>query len=360
MHDLDAILARTDLPELADELVGGRKGHGTSAKWPSPVPGHPQTGDSPPMGIYLDRHGTQRWKDFATGQSGTAIDLYMTVRGVDTKTAIEDLARRTNVQPAAEPQRRPDRHTAANRPSTDGTPRLIQWVEEANNLLAQPKARLAHQWLAEHGITLDHALENRVGYDPGATRLRRGDGLPRSGPAVVLPITNADNQLVYAQSRSLRPGGPKYINPKSTIATNPTISILETDNDGPMILTEGIADALAITQHGHNAAALIGTGMTSRNTWIEPLINAAPDTPILLAFDNDAAGHTAAQQATQQLRNVNRDPKVLPVPASDISDWANLAQTTFGSELTTMIDSATPLPATPTAGNDLQTDISMR
>ena len=51
---------------------------------------------------------------------------------------------------------------------------------------------------------------------------------------------------------------------------------------------------------------------------------------------------------------------MLPVPASDISDWANLAQTTFGSELTTMIDSATPLPATPTAGNDLQTDISMR
>ena len=120
MHDIDQILKRVDLPELADELVGGRKGHGTSAKWPSPVPGHPQTGNSPPMGIYNDRHGVQRWKDFATGEGGTAIDLYMTVRGVDTKTAIEDLAHRTSTQPTHTPQEhRPSQsHTAGDRPQT--------------------------------------------------------------------------------------------------------------------------------------------------------------------------------------------------------------------------------------------------
>ena len=348
MHDIDQILSRIDLPELADELIGGRKGHGTSAKWPSPVPGHPQTGESPPMGIYTDRQGVQRWKDFSTGQGGTAIDLYMTSQSVDTKTAIEHLARRTSTQPTHTPQeRRPaDNHTAGDRPQHDGTPRLTQWVQETNKLIALPKARLAHRWLQDHAISLEHAIDNNLGYDPGATRLRRGDGLPRSGPAVVLPITNHAGELTYAQSRTLRPGGPKYLNPKSQIATNPTISIVNADADGPMFLTEGIADALVLTQQGHNASALIGTGMTSRDTWVQPLTAAAQSRQILLAFDNDPAGHTAAQQATNQLQRVGVRPLVLPVPAADISEWANASQSTFGKELSQMTRAAEPAPHT--------------
>ena len=357
MHDIDQILSRIDLPELADELVGGRKGHGTSAKWPSPVPGHPQTGQSPPMGIYTDRQGIQRWKDFATGQGGTAIDLYMTAQSVDTKTAIEQLATRTSSQPIHQQTNRApaQNYTAGERHRTDGTPRLTQWVQETNKLLQLPKARLAHRWLADHGIDLDHAVANNVGYDPGATRLRRGDGLPRSGPAVVLPITNNDGDLTYAQSRSLRPGGPKYINPKSQVAVNPTISILESRHDGPMFLTEGVADALVLTQHGHNASALIGTGMTSRDTWVQPLTDASNGRQILLAFDNDPAGHSAAQHATHQLHNVGHTPLVLPVPAPDISDWANRSQSAFGHELTHMARVAEPAPSPqrPTATVDV-------
>lgn len=361
MHDLDAILARTDLAQLADELVGGRKGNGPSAKWPSPVPGHPQTGQSPPMGIYTDRHGIQRWKDFATGNSGTAIDLYMTVNNVDTKSAIEYLASRTNVQPTAPTHSIPTgNHRAGDRPATDGTPRLLQWVEETNALLSHPKARLAHKWLESHGIDLEHAIDNQLGYDPGAPRLRRGDGLPKSGPALVLPITDQHGDIIYAQSRNLRPGGPKYINPTSAIATNPTISILDTNHNGPMILTEGIADGLVATQYGHNAASLIGTGMTARDTWVEPLVEAAQGRPLLLAFDNDPAGHTAAQQATQQLRNVGINPDVLPVPAADISDWANVAGKGFDSELHAMIAKAEPLApkAAPTAPIEPRIEIS--
>ena len=68
MHDIDAILARTDLEALADELIGGRKGAGKTAKWPSPVPGQQGTGQSPPMGLFIGKDGTQRWKDFSTGE----------------------------------------------------------------------------------------------------------------------------------------------------------------------------------------------------------------------------------------------------------------------------------------------------
>ena len=347
MHDIDRILAETDLPALADQLVGGRRGNGTSAKWPSPVPGQQGTGDTPPMGIFIGRDGTQRWKDFSTGQGGTAIDLIKTVQAVDTKTAIETLARNAGIQPEPAKQTAPTRHTAGNRPAIDGTPRITQWVQETNAQLALPKARLAHRWLAEHGIDLNHAIENSVGYDPGSARLKRGDGLPKHGPAIVLPITDQNGDITYAQSRQLRPGGAKYLNPASTVATNPTISILEHQHHSPMILTEGIADALVLTQHGHNAAALIGTGIAARDSWIDALTNATGDNPIVLAFDNDPAGHQAAQNATDQLTQRNITPSVLTIPASDLSEWANLSAANFPGELTNMLKHTATLAPNP-------------
>lgn len=35
-YDREDLLARTDLPTLADELLGDHVGRGRSAKWPSP------------------------------------------------------------------------------------------------------------------------------------------------------------------------------------------------------------------------------------------------------------------------------------------------------------------------------------
>ena len=306
------------------------------------------------MSIFTDRNGTQRWKCFSTGESGTAIDLYKTTQNVDTKTAIESLAKRTGTQPTQQPPRRrqPNRHTAGQRPATDGTPHLTQWVNETNRLLELPKARPAHKWLADHGIDLDHATKNNVGYDPGAARLRRGDGLPRIGPAVVLPITNQNGEITYAQSRNLRNPGPdgiKYLNPHAQVARNPTISIVEHQHNGPLFLTEGVADALVLTQHGHNAAALIGSGLTSQDKWVEPLTAAAQGRPIILAFDNDTAGHQASINATNQLRHQDLEPATLSLPANDISEWANHSKHGFADELANMITRARPLDVpTPT------------
>ena len=75
LHDIDSILDRIDLESLADELCGPRRGQGSGARWPSPVPAHPQTGRTPPMSIFTDRRGRQRWTCWSTGTSGTAIDL---------------------------------------------------------------------------------------------------------------------------------------------------------------------------------------------------------------------------------------------------------------------------------------------
>lgn len=336
MHDIDLLLAQTDLPALADELIGGRKGSGRTAKWPSPVPGQQGTGDSPPMGIFTGRDGTQRWKDFSTGEGGTAIDLLKTVRGLSTKDALAELARRTNTPEIDEPNQRPivrQSDQVGERPTTDGTPRINQYLEETNQRLDHPRARLAHRWLESHGITFEHAISSGVGYDPGQRALARPDWLPQYGPYVVMPVTDIDGNANYLTARNLRPNGPKYVNPKSSHATNPTISIANHHSDGPMILTEGVADALLLTQHGHNAAALVGTGIAAQTQWVEPLLTAAADKPIVLAFDNDPAGHTATKQATQHLTAAGAKPSVLGVPAADLGEWANTSGPDFANQL---------------------------
>ena len=62
-YDRDEVLARTDLPELCEELLGPPKGRGRSATWPCPAPNHgPQTGKTPPLTTFTTRWGEQRWR----------------------------------------------------------------------------------------------------------------------------------------------------------------------------------------------------------------------------------------------------------------------------------------------------------
>ena len=98
-HDIDELLARIDLAQLADELLGGHRGHGTNARWASPTPGHPQTGRTPPMTIRVSPDGRQRFHCWATGATGTAIDLLTLTQGIDTPAAINALAERAAMHP---------------------------------------------------------------------------------------------------------------------------------------------------------------------------------------------------------------------------------------------------------------------
>ena len=132
--DRDELLARIDLAALADELLGGHKGHGLAARWPSPDPAHSQTGRTPPMSIFRDRRGIQRWHCFATGLGGTAIDLVGVTRSWTVKEAIEWLADRAHLQPDRHPpaplRRSPQASVDIRGPSV-GDDRLYRGVRPA-------------------------------------------------------------------------------------------------------------------------------------------------------------------------------------------------------------------------------------
>jgi DNA primase len=325
-YDRDELLARTDLTVLADELLGFHVGNGRNARWPSPVPNHPQTGRTPPMSIFVDHRGIERWTCFATGANGTAIDLVMVATGRSVGDAIGWLAERARLdRPPPErppPVRRdpPSSPPPARGPSTA----LKEYVEACERILWQPAGAAIRHWLVEERCLDPEVLRlNRVGADPGPRTLRRAKGLPRQGLAAVFPALDDRREPVYLQARYLRPppNRGKYDNPSGGHGRNPRVTTVEpaAAASGLTLVTEGIPDALAAASAGYRGVAIFGAGVPDGR-----LTTQLAKTPGLLvvAFDADEAGRAGANRVLDLIRREGRSDVVCVEPADgDLNAW---------------------------------------
>jgi hypothetical protein len=291
--DRDELLARTDLALLADELLGGRRGNGRAARWPSPVPGHPQTGASPPMSIFRDRRGIERWTCFATGTAGTAIDLAMVARDLSAAEAMTWLAERAAMRGDDwRPRMAPVRPAARPAGPSDA---LRQYADACAATLWQPAGAAIRRWLTDDRcLDPDVLRRNRIGADPGRLTLRRARGLPWRGPGAAFPALDGHGDTVYVQLRHLHtpPGRPKYENPTAEHGTNPRVTFVspaEHDGRGVLVVAEGMPDALTAASAGFAAAAVLGAGApnaapsrrrsSSRSTPMPPASTGPPGSP---------------------------------------------------------------------------------
>lgn len=325
-YDRDELLARTDLAALADELLGWHAGHGRNARWPSPVPSHPQTGRTPPMSIFTDHRGIQRWTCFATGASGTAIDLVTTATGRTIADAISWLADRARLD-LTPPERAAILPTPPLRPVQPREPShaLRDYVAACERTLWEPAGSAIRQWLTDERRLASEVLRhNRIGADPGPRALHRPKGLPRGGPAAVLPALDAERQPVYLQARYLHPPPDrgKYDNPTSAHGANPRLTRIEPDagaRGGPTIVTEGIPDALAAATGGYRAVAILGAGLPDRRV-AERLVKR--DGLLVIAFDADQAGRAGADRLRELLAGAGRTDVIdIEPPAVDVNSW---------------------------------------
>ena len=321
-YDRDELLARTDLAALADELLGFHAGNGRHARWPSPVPNHPQTGRTPPMSIFVDHRGIERWTCFATGANGTAIDLVMTATGRSVGDAMAWLAERARLdRPPPErppiPKRRPPEP-----PRREPSAALRAYVEACERLLWKPEGAAIRRWLVEERcLDPDVLRHNRIGADPGPKILRRPKGLPCCGPAAVFPAVDENSQAVYFQARYLDPPPDrgKYDNPTRRHAQNPRAAVIEPAGGvraGPTVVTEGVPDALAAATCGYRAVAILGAGLPDDRV-ADRLVSRRG--PIVIAFDSDPPGRAASER----LRNFldRRDVLEVVPPVSDLNSW---------------------------------------
>ncbi len=320
----DDILARTDLPALADELLGPRRGHGAHATWPCPSH-EPQTGRTPPVSVFATRGGEQRWHCHACGAGGTAIDLLIATTGTHVRGALETLVQRTTTRPFT-PIASSTLHSARPpRGEAPVDPNVRAHVERCAELIWTDRGRDVRDWLHQRGFHDDTLHAHRVGADPGPRHLDRAYGLPRSGPAVILPVIERD-AIVYFQARYLDPEqvGRKYDNPHATLAPNPRLAHLTTTDEPPAVFVcEGLPDALTITQHGHDAVGVLGVGLAGPQI-ARRLHDRYPTAAIRVAFDNDPRGADGRERLLDELHELghtNAAAVELPREISDLNHW---------------------------------------
>lgn len=323
--DRQEVLSRIALDELADDLLGGGKGTGTGRRWPSPVRSHEQTGKTPPMSIFTTRYGEQRWTCFATGASGTAIDLVMEAKGHNFRDALWFLADRAGVseepfdkagrvKPA--PRRAPLRLAA-----TTPDPALEAYVSSAEAFMDHPDARGPKEWLEARGISEDLWVPNRIGYDPGPQTFPRPDGLPKYGHMIVFPVRNGEGELVYAQMRHLGISDYKYRNPASSIAVNPNVSMHPRPGAEVVVVAEGIPDALVANRAGFASVAVLGVGSSMREDIVGPIAKFASGQRLVVALDADVNGEIV-ESVRAKLNDAHDGPVgVLRPEVGDLSDW---------------------------------------
>lgn len=352
-YDRNEVLGRTDLAELADQLVGPHKGRGAGATWPCPDPGHGnQTGKTPPVSIFRTGYGDERWRCHSCGAGGTAIDLVMTTQGVRFLEAIELLARRAGVAEVDRPMaalrtariQRPE-PAPPSRPSAE----VERFVAAAEAQLWSEQGRPMRRWLAERGLGEEVLRANRVGADPGPTALDRPRGLPRGGPAVVLPVLGPDGEATYLQSRYISPKGHKYDNPSAALAgglpRTAEVRLPRPPADpGVVVVSEGIPDALVAAQAGYRAAAVLGAGVPDERT-AAALVQRFPTERLVVAFDADGPGQAGGERLQELLAERGAGDRVsrlqVPAAAGDLNGWQQLAGPGFGEQLAQAIATRT-------------------
>ena len=352
-YDRNEVLGRTDLAELADQLVGPHKGRGAGATWPCPDPGHGnQTGKTPPVSIFRTGYGDERWRCHSCGAGGTAIDLVMTTQGVRFPEAIELLARRAGVAEVDRPMaalrtarvQRPE-PAAPRRPSAE----VERFVVAAEAHLWSERGRPMRRWLAERGLGEEVLRANRVGADPGPAAFDRPRGLPRGGPAVVLPVLGPDGEATYLQSRYISPNGHKYDNPSAALAgglpRTAEVRLPRPPADpGLVVVSEGIPDALVAAQAGYRAAAVLGAGVPDERT-AAALVQRFPTERLVVAFDADGPGQAGAERLQELLAERGAGDRAsrlqVPAAAGDLNGWQQMAGPGFGEQLAQAIATRT-------------------
>ncbi|MGH8983189.1 MAG: toprim domain-containing protein [Acidimicrobiia bacterium] len=354
--DRDRILDAIDLPALCDELLGPRRGRGRSATWRCPATGHgTQTGKTPPVSVFVSTRGEQRWHCHACGAGGTAIDLVMHTRGVDVRDALEQLARQAGVTAADGPQtgRRP--RPAPTPPSPrPPAPELEEYVAACTTRLWRDSGP-AREWLESRCLPEAILRANRVGYDPGPNVLPRPSGLPRAGPAAVLPVFDEHRRLAYLQARYLDPerAGRKYDNPGATLAANPRVGVVRSAYrlpprvPGVVVVCEGIPDALSAGGAGLPAAAVLGAALPDERTASRVLAIAGRD-HLVIAFDADERGQVGAARLAELIsERAPGQATRLVIPDADLNSWAQRAGPAFPRALHEAIRVAVPEAARP-------------
>lgn len=230
--------------------------------------------------LFEGKDGFPLWKCQSCGKSGDIFQLIAEHEGM--KDFQGQLARARELFGSTPPQLRPQFTERPQAPKQ--TPEEIEafCVEMAQNISAPE----AVKYLSSRGIKdIERFKECYIGYCP---EWRGADGQHAPSARLIIPFDNFRGYLARAIEEDAK-------QPKLNAGETETFCAVCLMRQYPVFIVEGALDAMSIIQAGGYACALNSANNTAKLlSFLEGCMKAGEQiAPLILALDNDAAGHKA-------------------------------------------------------------------
>lgn len=340
---LDELTARCDVADVVSDYVPlTRKGNNLWGLCPFHSEKTPSFSVSPDKQIY---------HCFGCGKGGGVINFVMEMENLPFPDAVRLLAKRVGLE-VPEEQGRADFRKKRERMLSLNREAARFFYEQ----LQSPAGRSGNEYLFERrGLSKGIVTRFGLGVAPEGwdnlitTMTQKGFeksellecGLVVNGKngriydrfrnRVMFPIIDLRGDVIGFGGRVLDDSTPKYLNsPESTIFNKRrnlfALNIAKKSRLGRIILTEGYMDTISLHQAGFDCAvASLGTALTPEHAQL--LSRYAKE--VVIAYDGDGAGVSAAQRAIPLLEKTGMKVKVLRMKgAKDPDEFINK----FGAE----------------------------
>jgi len=178
----------------------------------------------------------------------------------------------------------------------------------------------------------------------------------RSYPRLVVPLYGFDGVARGAQGRDLSGEcAARWVslaNRMSKTDTQPIAwakyGVLRGGADyGVYVVTEGPSDGLTVAAVGYDAVVVRGAGIVANDAVVDEIANGLRGHPVVIAGDDDTAGHKFTATLGEALRKRGVKPLRLRrpegAPGKDITDWREADPSGFAGELHLAVRMAAPI-----------------
>lgn len=322
---IDELMARCDIADVvADYVPLTRKG---GSLWGC-CPFHSER--TPSFHVVPER---QMYKCFGCGKGGGVINFIMEIENLSYPDAVRFLAKRAGLQV---PEERGDGGFRKKRE------RLLALNKEAaryfHSVLHSPagqagvaylfgKRKLSKSTVTRFGLGMAPEGWDKLitamaakGFEKGelleaglVVRSKEGRVYDRFRNRVMFPIIDLRGDVIGFGGRVLDDSTPKYLNSPDTPVFNKgrnlfALNIAKKTRLGRIILTEGYMDTLSLHQAGFDCAvASLGTALTPDHAQLLSRYTKE----VVIAYDGDGAGVSAAQRAIGLLEKTGMKVRVL-------------------------------------------------
>lgn len=325
--DKQLLLSKIDIVELISEYVDLKKS-GAGFKGLSPF----KSENTP---SFMVSSSKKIFKDFSSNIGGDAIKFYMLINNLTYLEAVDELARKYNVNINITSEKR------YNVKYYNLLSEISKIYQE--NLLASKEAL---EYLKNRGYSLNDIKEYRLGYaldkwDSIYVKYENDDtvkdllelGIVSHSEnryydtfknRIMIPILNVKGDIIGFGGRDIssNPNVAKYLNSKESKIFKKSFELFGVFDGGKKIkeynsciLVEGYFDVLALHKNNiKNVVASLGTALTEKQAeYIRKFTN-----NIVIAYDNDSAGLEAKKRAIHILNKFEFNIKVM--------DYSNLGK----------------------------------